>query len=331
MHSPESETTSSPRVVSGRRGGHRPVSTRSNATAYSCAYQVDIQQLDELDLTQLRVPELPAYVREAFRLVARGDVEGVKASLQRHENLVCCINAGGQTLLEVAAERGHAACVEILKTMERDLMRVPRFDKDDFPLLQEEDEEEISVETLEEWLKRRGLSELYEAIVPLAAEVSDLPEMLDEDIDELFASLSADLKRRHETALRRSLIAAGATGISSLDDDDKTLVTQQQPTSPPASAHLTPPPPFHHQRSMSTDIYSAVSECGCQIAGLVFAKKAKPPISPEDTNKRKGKQLVIPLPPAAPLKEKGKTAATAPLSKRTGWITPLWSPRRSAD
>ena len=39
----------------------------SEESSYSCAYEVDIDRLSEVDITKLRLPELPPHVREAFR------------------------------------------------------------------------------------------------------------------------------------------------------------------------------------------------------------------------------------------------------------------------
>lgn len=283
------------RPPTATRGG-RPLSVQSNASCYSCAYQLDIQQFDDMDLTQIRVPELPEYVREAFRAVARGETENLRLLLERHESLLCCINAGGQTLLEVATERGHFDCVELLKTMERELMKArvdtwPRSLSEDAryvtlgrtkknvpPLLdqstiktmpsvcwEKEDDElddDDDDDPMTKWLQSNGLTELSHAIRPLASDVADLAEMMDTDVIDLFQS-NSDLRDRYEAQLRKSLVAAGASEVT-------LPVVLLQPTSPPAAAASTsessnamaasiPPPPPPRTTTTETSSVSVVS------------------------------------------------------------------------
>ncbi|KAH8062844.1 hypothetical protein JL720_13215 [Aureococcus anophagefferens] len=70
-----------------KRDGARPPWSRrdSEASDYSCAYEVDVDGLDEGDLVKLKLPELPAHVRDAFRAVARGDAAMLEAALDGDE------------------------------------------------------------------------------------------------------------------------------------------------------------------------------------------------------------------------------------------------------
>ena len=112
-----------------KRDGARPPWSRrdSEASDYSCAYEVDVDGLDEGDLVKLKLPDLPPHVRDAFRAVARGDAAALEAALDGDERLVYCANQGGSSLLEVARERGHDACVDVLRRRERAnaLLRTP--------------------------------------------------------------------------------------------------------------------------------------------------------------------------------------------------------------
>ena len=81
-----------------KRDGARPPWSRrdSEASDYSCAYEVDVDGLDEGDLVKLKLPELPPHVRDAFRAVARGDAAALEAALDGDERLVYCANQGGR-------------------------------------------------------------------------------------------------------------------------------------------------------------------------------------------------------------------------------------------
>ena len=78
----------------------------SDISDYSCAYELDLDGLEESDLVKLKLPELPTHVREAFRKTASGDADEVEKCLEQDPNLVYAMNQGGSSLLEVARERG---------------------------------------------------------------------------------------------------------------------------------------------------------------------------------------------------------------------------------
>ena len=90
----------SERVRSSLRRGRE-----SEASEYSCAYELDLDDLDEGELTVPRLPDPPPEVKHAFRCAARGDVEGLEAALDADPSLLYALNRGGASLVDVASER----------------------------------------------------------------------------------------------------------------------------------------------------------------------------------------------------------------------------------
>ena len=80
-----------------KRDGARPPWSRrdSGASDYSCAYEVDVDGLDEGDLVKLKLPELPPHVRDAFRAVARGDARTAGRRSQRPQATTQARDAAG--------------------------------------------------------------------------------------------------------------------------------------------------------------------------------------------------------------------------------------------
>ena len=239
-----------------KRDGARPPWSRrdSEASDYSCAYEVDVDGLDEGDLVKLKLPDLPPHVRDAFRAVARGDAAALEAALDGDERLVYCANQGGSSLLEVARERGHDACVDVLRRRERAnaLLRTPAV-PEEASVASTESPPSASTESppsaapawydtparaiwtpplkrtpkampLDDWLEAQELGPLSESLSDMAGDVDDLKEMTDDDVDELLAAAtalfaSATLRDSCESRLRDSLRAIGANVSASSGGD----------------------------------------------------------------------------------------------------------------
>ncbi|KAH8058799.1 hypothetical protein JL720_13989 [Aureococcus anophagefferens] len=197
-----------------KRDGARPPWSRrdSEASDYSCAYEVDVDGLDEGDL-------------------------------------------GGSSLLEVARERGHDACVDVLRRRERAnaLLRTPAVPEEASVASTESppsaapawyDTPARAIWTpplkrtpkampLDDWLEAQELGPLSESLSDMAGDVDDLKEMTDDDVDELLAAAtalfaSATLRDSCESRLRDSLRAIGANVCA--------------PPDPPAVSPPTPDP-----------------------------------------------------------------------------------------
>ena len=102
----------SERVRSSLRRGRE-----SEASEYSCAYELDLDDLDEGELTVPRLPDPPPEVKHAFRCAARGDVEGLEAALDADPGLLYALNRGGASLIDVASERQRVAVVTLLRCL----------------------------------------------------------------------------------------------------------------------------------------------------------------------------------------------------------------------
>ena len=81
----------SERVRSSSRRGRE-----SEASEYSCAYELDLDDLDEGELTGPRLPDPPPEVKHAFRCAARGDAEGLEAALDADPSLLYALNRGAR-------------------------------------------------------------------------------------------------------------------------------------------------------------------------------------------------------------------------------------------
>ena len=108
----------SERVRSSLRRGRE-----SEASEYSCAYELDLDDLDEGELTNPRLPDPPPEVKHAFRCAARGDVEGLEAALDADPGLLYALNRGGASLIDVASERQRVAVVNLLRARENPARR----------------------------------------------------------------------------------------------------------------------------------------------------------------------------------------------------------------
>ena len=96
----------------------------SEASEYSCAYELDLDDLDEGELTNPRLPDPPPEVKHAFRCAARGDVEGLEAALDADPSLLYALNRGGASLVtDVASERQRVAVVTLLRARENPARR----------------------------------------------------------------------------------------------------------------------------------------------------------------------------------------------------------------
>ena len=126
----------SERVRSSLRRGRE-----SEASEYSCAYELDLDDLDEGELTNPRLPDPPPEVKHAFRCAARGDVEGLEAALDADPGLLYALNRGGASLIDVASERQRVAVVTLLRARENPARR-----------------RLVETESLEAWLAARGLA-----------------------------------------------------------------------------------------------------------------------------------------------------------------------------
>ena len=150
----------SERVRSSLRRGRE-----SEASEYSCAYELDLDDLDEGELTVPRLPDPPPEVKHAFRCAARGDVEGLEAALDADPSLLYALNRGGASLVDVASERQRVAVVNLLRARENPARR-----------------RLVETESLETWLAARGLAALTNALADIADDPDDLREMTDDDV-----------------------------------------------------------------------------------------------------------------------------------------------------
>ena len=233
----------------------------SEVSDYSCAYELDLDDLEEADLVKLKLPELPPHVRDAFRSVARGDDAALGAALDGDANLVFAMNRGGSSLLEVAAERGHSACVDLLRAHERALaLRRERpavvleeasggSDDDDgdrgsaaaaasffvdvaptSPLTPvgaapDDDDDECGAGaplSLDAWLEANDLADVAAAVSTLAEDVDDLREMADDDIAEVLdAAALGGARRAACDATLRAALCALGARVSPPRDSDE--------------------------------------------------------------------------------------------------------------
>ena len=199
----------SERVRSSLRRGRE-----SEASEYSCAYELDLDDLDEGELTVPRLPDPPPEVKHAFRCAARGDVEGLEAALDADPSLLYALNRGGASLVDVASERQRVAVVTLLRARENPARR-----------------RLVETESLETWLAARGLAALTDALADIADDPDDLREMTDDDVvDALEAVADAEERRVADEKLRRALRDLGAqvspfitTKIPTEFEDDDTV------------------------------------------------------------------------------------------------------------
>ena len=199
----------SERVRSSLRRGRE-----SEASEYSCAYELDLDDLDEGELTVPRLPDPPPEVKHAFRCAARGDVEGLEAALDADPSLLYALNRGGASLVDVASERQRVAVVNLLRARENPARR-----------------RLVETESLETWLAARGLAALTNALADIADDPDDLREMTDDDVvDALEAVADAEERRVADEKLRRALRDLGAqvspfitTKIPTEFEDDDTV------------------------------------------------------------------------------------------------------------
>ena len=199
----------SERVRSSLRRGRE-----SEASEYSCAYELDLDDLDEGELTVPRLPDPPPEVKHAFRCAARGDVEGLEAALDADPSLLYALNRGGASLVDVASERQRVAVVNLLRARENPARR-----------------RLVETESLEAWLAARGLAALTNALADIADDPDDLREMTDDDVvDALEAVADAEERRVADEKLRRALRDLGAqvspfitTKIPTEFEDDDTV------------------------------------------------------------------------------------------------------------
>ena len=199
----------SERVRSSLRRGRE-----SEASEYSCAYELDLDDLDEGELTNPRLPDPPPEVKHAFRCAARGDVEGLEAALDADPSLLYALNRGGASLIDVASERQRVAVVTLLRARENPARR-----------------RLVETESLEAWLAARGLAALTDALADIADDPDDLREMTDDDVVEaLEAVADAEERRAADEKLRRALRDLGAqvtpfitTKIPTEFEDDDTV------------------------------------------------------------------------------------------------------------
>ncbi len=199
----------SERVRSSLRRGRE-----SEASEYSCAYELDLDDLDEGELTNPRLPDPPQEVKHAFRCAARGDVEGLEVALDADPGLLYALNRGGASLLDVASERQRVAVVTLLRARENPARR-----------------RLVETESLEAWLAARGLAALTNALADIADDPDDLREMTDDDVvDALEAVADAEERRLADEKLRRALRDLGAqvspfvtTKIPTEFEDDDTV------------------------------------------------------------------------------------------------------------
>ena len=199
----------SERVRSSLRRGRE-----SEASEYSCAYELDLDDLDEGELTVPRLPDPPPEVKHAFRCAARGDVEGLEAALDADPSLLYALNRGGASLVDVASERQRVAVVNLLRARENPARR-----------------RLVETESLETWLAARGLAALTNALADIADDPDDLREMTDDDVVEaLEAVADAEERRAADEKLRRALRDLGAqvspfitTKIPTEFEDDDTV------------------------------------------------------------------------------------------------------------
>jgi hypothetical protein len=199
----------SERVRSSLRRGRE-----SEASEYSCAYELDLDDLDEGELTGPRLPDPPPEVKHAFRCAARGDVEGLEAALDADPSLLYALNRGGASLIDVASERQRVAVVNLLRARENPARR-----------------RLVETESLEAWLAARGLAALTDALADIADDPDDLREMTDADVVEaLEAVADAEERRAADEKLRRALRDLGAqvspfitTKIPTEFEDDDTV------------------------------------------------------------------------------------------------------------
>ena len=186
----------------------------SEASEYSCAYELDLDDLDEGELTGPRLPDPPPEVKHAFRCAARGDVEGLEAALDADPSLLYALNRGGASLIDVASERQRVAVVNLLRARENPARR-----------------RLVETESLEAWLAARGLAALTDALADIADDPDDLREMTDDDVVEaLEAVADAEERRAADEKLRRALRDLGAqvapfitTKIPTEFEDDDTV------------------------------------------------------------------------------------------------------------
>jgi hypothetical protein len=199
----------SERVRSSLRRGRE-----SEASEYSCAYELDLEDLDEGELTNPRLPDPPPEVKHAFRCAARGDVEGLEVALDADPSLLYALNRGGASLIDVASERQRVAVVNLLRARENPARR-----------------RLVETESLEAWLAARGLAALTDALADIADDPDDLREMTDDDVVEaLEAVADAEERRLADEKLRRALRDLGAqvspfitTKIPTEFEDDDTV------------------------------------------------------------------------------------------------------------
>ena len=199
----------SERVRSSLRRGRE-----SEASEYSCAYELDLDDLDEGELTVPRLPDPPPEVKHAFRCAARGDVEGLEVALDADPSLLYALNRGGASLVDVASERQRVAVVNLLRARENPARR-----------------RLVETESLEAWLAARGLAALTNALADIADDPDDLREMTDDDVvDALEAVADAEERRAADEKLRRALRDLGAqvtpfitTKIPTEFEDDDTV------------------------------------------------------------------------------------------------------------
>ena len=199
----------SERVRSSLRRGRE-----SEASEYSCAYELDLDDLDEGELTNPRLPDPPPEVKHAFRCAARGDVEGLEAALDADPGLLYALNRGGASLIDVASERQRVAVVNLLRAREDPARR-----------------RLVETESLEAWLAARGLAALTDTLADIADDPDDLREMTDDDVVEaLEAVADAEERRAADEKLRRALRDLGAqvspfitTKIPTEFEDDDTV------------------------------------------------------------------------------------------------------------
>ena len=192
-----------------RRGRESEVSEYSE-----CAYELDLDDLNEGELTGARLPEPPPEVKHAFRCAARGDAAGLEAALDADPSLLYALNRGGASLIDVASERQRVEVVTLLRARADPARRKLELD-----------------ESLETWLAARGLAVLTEALADIADDPDDLKEMTDDDVVDALETISdADARRRADEVLRRALQDLGApvtpfitTKIPTEFEDDDTV------------------------------------------------------------------------------------------------------------
>jgi len=192
-----------------RRGRESEVSEYSE-----CAYELDLDDLNEGELTGARLPVPPREVKDAFRCAARGDAAGLEAALDADPSLLYALNRGGASLLDVASERQRVEVVTLLRARADPARRKLELD-----------------ESLETWLAARGLAGLTAALADIADDPDDLKEMTDDDVVDALETISdADARRRADEVLRRALRDLGApvtpfitTKVPTEFEDDDTV------------------------------------------------------------------------------------------------------------